>query len=374
MNKVGSEVTLTLESSPSNADGDPAWTTSRLYSSFKPFLSVLRVCGFYFENNNHLPQTERKYRNTVSKIYGFVVILILVFELLRAISVFQYANAFGPELLLILYNVSWLSNNACKCFPQFFSRHEEILREYAVNYPSKIIAQKVWIATGTCITLLLINAVLFTYVLFYTNVFDLIHMTFENLGAGSWVRIIMMCPYVYHSILWIFPPALFLLFCEMLKSIFNDYSIGLKKTLSMDLIDPILFERKRKEFSDLCRLVNDADEVFCCFCGTTIFLYVVNLCVNLYLILWFEEIRSSQVGTAAVAMWFGTGVLVLTIIAVGAAGVNCQASIYHLPRTKTLHPGPYLKRAHGAGAWGWRLGPPTNRGPPPILFSFFGDF
>lgn len=330
----------------------PDYTSTSLFKVLYPFFMSMKLLGLFHNKKYHLEEImceggsykskpiQCRSQLYPSQVYSFLISVLVVGNALRCLNALSMGLAIGPESFGRVMLIVWYLLCACNtiiCFkashqhchlPSFFLLWDRIYNHDGNSYSLVISRKMTYIYTSVCWGVVVVNMVGSACVLYLTNTMETLLTPFTNDDPNINIVIaVYLFPHVYASAAWIFPMGFYFIICKILYDEFKRFNTGLSKMLHANTTKfPCEFEDMRQRHQQLCHLVSNADDMFSVYNAICIVLCVFDICLVMYNIIWYEQVRNNTLITVSCVFWMSCGAVNLALICVGAAFVNEQVN------------------------------------------------
>ena len=332
------------------ADIYELYTSTNLYKSLQPFFINLKIFGLHHKKKFQLETTDACTENTkkwswkdvtMSQCYAYLITLLIILNHLRYYSAFGEGSGFSLEFLSKIIFWAWTllcvnnmivclrASHCYSCLPEFFLEWQKLHLTDNEPFCLRFCRKNAYLYSIVCYLLLIGNMAATVYLLCFTNLYkswltpldkSIAHL---NLVYGVFIFIL-----IFLSAAWIFPIALQYITCKILYhefKRFNTYFRNQQRENNFQIFAN--FERMRQKHQQLCKLVDHADDFLALYHAGVVVFSLVGICINIYNLIWFEEVRTNFYMIAVHLFWFLSLLLKLGFVCIGGALVNHQVKV-----------------------------------------------
>lgn len=331
----------------SNSQDPNAYTSTSSFKALYPFFISMKLLGLFHSKNYQIKcEDDSSKSRTIhcrlqlypSQIFSVVILSLIIGNTLRIFNSLSTVELkYGPEtferIMLIAFYVLCACNTVI-CFkmshqhcllPKFFLLWDEISKGDKKSYCPVISRKMAYTCTSVCWFLVIVNVVASACSQYLTNTVESTLTPFTK--NSSHVNIIIgvyLILHVYVSATWIFPMGLYYIICTILFKEFKRFNTNLSQLLHKDEQFLGKFEEMRQKHGQLCHLVASADGMLSVYNAVILVLSVCNLCLFVYNVIWYDEVRNNGLVTATYLFWMLGAIVNLAMICGGSAFVNEQ--------------------------------------------------
>ena len=306
-----------------------SFTETFMYQAIKPLLVSCFVAGLL--SCKRLNKKGFRKFLTITSIYSTLVLIILIAQAIRCLTIFEKTEQFGSMLFFKVVYIAW-TMEALGHFVGFYvaSCVHDRLRKFFTEW-EKIREVCPESRASTIKLASICTAIVWILVMFFVgfnaylaNCTDSLSILLTPLNKehpyATVVIVLNLIAKFYLNFAWITPSALMFLFCKALTTEFNQINQTIKDHSKKG---PIILIRElegiRQQHNKLCALVGYADNLFSMQIAGSFVGSVFMTCVILYILMMGD---SDTVLTTTHALYLLTAVMKMLIDCISGAMVN----------------------------------------------------
>ena len=279
-----------------DTSGSGDYDEMSIYKALRSLHLSLAIGGLVFKKN--FSKTGIRKHLTASHVYSYTVLVFLILNILRWLTMFRNDNSFGYFLFMKITFCTWSLESlaqytsfvvSSECYgrlPAFFLEWEKMVINCrrsltSITRLSNMCTVILWI-------LVIPNAVFILYATWFTDL--------QNMALAPWnensenvfvIRIINTISLFYIAMAWTASSIFMFIICKILASEFNQTSSSIKTLSEADSATMTKdFESIRQNHQKLCHVVAKADDIFsmqiaCSLTGSTLILCLL-IYINIY--------------------------------------------------------------------------------------------
>lgn len=324
------------------------YRSTNLFKAMSPFFMSMKLLGLFhcrdfdlkYSNENKQKPMKCTLPIPVSLIYSAYVVVLLTANLLRSLNAFSVSLSYSPETFGNIMVIMWYvqcANSSIVCFrasyqfshlPKFFLHWDKIHEKDKNLYCLVFCRKMVYIYIIVCWFLVAVNMTASGCMLYFTKTMEIVLTPFTY--SHSLINIIIglyLVLHLYLSAAWIFPMGMYYIICKVLFKEFRRFNKNLQNILHNKTEQfPSEFEEMRQKHQQICNLVSNADDILATYNAVAVVQCCFNICLVMYNLIWYEDVRRSNLSLGGFLFWLCCAVLNLGMICVGGAIVNEEVS------------------------------------------------
>ena len=288
-----------------NAPQRPHYTESPMYKAFQPVLCSMKLAGLYYERD---AAQATKWNSLANKLYPLIVIIAM--WSIAAINMYPFKDITGVNPVSFsflnqdVFYIQCASSATCLFIA---SLKENSLKKFFVClsnldkfggvYTNPSWFKRVAFIFSLFAWLLFIFTEIFTlYIMFEKHLLSsaIPRNLVEDQATFNWLQLITILCTIYFSCCWFLTNCFLLLIGILLNKECQLYTASFSTKLNQFAQNQAMFENERMRFIELTRIIKAADRSFSLRQATSFSLNVFNICVMLYVILYFPDLAKDH--------------------------------------------------------------------------------
>ena len=326
------------------------YTSTDLYKSLQPFFFSLKIFGLHHRKKFRLETTDAGNKKTkkwswrdvtLSQCYAYLITVMIILHHFRYYSAFSKTGGFSLDLLSNITFSAWALqcvNNAvvclrsCHCYsclPEFFLEWQKLHFNDNEPFCLSFCRKNAYLYSIVCYLLVIWNMAATIYLLCFTNLYESWMAPLDkSIAHLNLVYGIIFFVLIFLSATWIFPIALQYITCKILYEEFKRFNAYFRQQQKENNFQIFAnFEKMRQKHQQLCKLVGHADDFLALYHAGVVIFALIGLCINMYILIWFEEVQINFYMIAIHLSWCVCTLLNLGFVCIGGALVNHQVRV-----------------------------------------------